>query len=241
MIRVAFCNDDLYVAGELESILTDFCKQEGLYASMDVVAGVKELECVLSNEKVFDVIFLNIVTETETEIAVRMIRERQQRTLIIFMTERQRVTSPLLVREGFALLQNPIEKQKFLSVFLQAYRRTEEDDQYFVFKYRTSEEKILVCDILYFESNARKIVIHLKNGTGKSFNGVLSDVERKVAESGHPFLRIHQSYLVGYYSILKRTRKSVELVDHTVLPISERRAEQFGMDYRALIEKEICI
>lgn len=241
MIRVAFCNDDLYAAGELESILTDFCKQEGLWASMDVFAGVSELECVLANGGVFDVIFWNIVTEAEAESAVRMFRERQCRALIIYLTKWPRVLSPLLVREGFALLQKPIEKQKFLSVFLQAYRRTEEDDQYFVFKYRTSEEKILVCDILYFESNARKIVIHLKNGTGKSFNGVLSEVERKVAESGHPFLRIHQSYLVSYYSILKRTKKSVELVDHTVLPISERRADQFGMDYRALIEKEICI
>lgn len=241
MIRVAFYNHDLCEAGRMESALTDFCKQEGLPVSTEVFCDVRELESVLSDDEEIDLLFLSSNSERETELAVRRIRERTGQTLIIYLMEQAKLLSPSLVREGFALLERPFDKQGFFSAFLKAYRRAEEDDQYFVFRYRASEEKVLLCDILYFESNARKIVIHLKNGTGKSFNGVLSEVERKVAASGHPFLRIHQSFLVGYYSILRRTKKSVELTDHTILPISERRAEQFGMDYRVLIEKEICI
>lgn len=62
---------------------------------------------------------------------------------------------------------------------------------YFVFHYKNKEFRIPCKDILYFESNGRKIIIYHSNGETETFKGKMSDVENKLLEGKIPFMRIH--------------------------------------------------
>ena len=91
---------------------------------------------------------------------------------------------------------------------------------YFTFSYKHEEYKILCKEILYFESNARKVTIYTQNGEHYTFNGKLSEIEQKMSDGKIPFLRVHQSYLVNYYLIRSRTKIEITLVNGKKLPIS---------------------
>ena len=96
-------------------------------------------------------------------------------------------------------------------------------------------------EILYFESNARKVTIYTQNGEHYTFNGKLSEIEQKMSDGKIPFLRVHQSYLVNYYLIRSRTKIEITLVNGKKLPISEERQKYFNQQYSHLLGGEINV
>ena len=63
--------------------------------------------------------------------------------------------------------------------FLETYQRVSSKMVYFTFSYKHEEYKILCKEILYFESNVRKVTIYTQNGEHYTFNGKLSEIEQK--------------------------------------------------------------
>ena len=78
--------------------------------------------------------------------------------------------------------------------------------------------KIPISYILYIESKARILILHLKN-ENVSFYGKLGDIEELLKDRG--FLRIHQSYMVKKSAVSCLTGKEL-VVDDNYLPISRK-------------------
>ena len=101
--------------------------------------------------------------------------------------------------------------------------------------------KVLCKEILYFESKARQINIHVRDGNKYVFNGKLSEVEKGLSSGKVTFLRIHQSYLVNYLLIKSRSKSNVTLINGEVLPVSEDRQKEFSKEYGRLLRGEIYV
>jgi DNA-binding LytR/AlgR family response regulator len=56
-------------------------------------------------------------------------------------------------------------------------------------------------------------------------------VEKQLSKSNSRFIRIHQSYLVNFDYIKKMNFTNVELLDGTVLPISEDQQKHARMQF----------
>lgn len=241
MVRVAFCSENVRASGRLEQLLLDYCKYQGIAVEISVFSGENDLECQrLDNERI-DIFYIDTFELNNREEIVKRIRESCQCSLIIFALDCVSDENGELSEESFMTLRKPIHEKEFLESFREAYHCLKRNKRCFVFRYRGREDRIPMEEILYFESRGRKILLHLRDGGCKSFNGRLSQVERKLLCSGQVFLRIHQSYLVNYSCISSRMGKKLELTDGTILPISESRAQPFQKRFEKLLEMEIRV
>jgi len=84
------------------------------------------------------------------------------------------------------------------------------DRGYFNVRSNRRVSKILFASVLYIESLADYIVIHMENGQKVKSKEKISHIERELPE---PFLRIHRSFIVNRAKITSFTREEVLLGD----------------------------
>lgn len=242
MIKVAVCDDENVIAAQMESIILDLCFRENIPVDIDVFYNGESLEKEIWKGTKYDLIYLDIQMENGDGITTAQnVRKTDENVLLIYVSGFDKYIMELFRLDVFAFIKKPIETEQFENTFLEANRKICNQKFYFPFHYKNQESKIPCIDIMYFESQARKISIHVKNGDVEIFNGKLSEVEEWVARGKIPFLRIHQSYLVNYHHIKSRSKKEVTLIDGTKLPVSEDRQKIFGMQYSRLLGGEIDV
>lgn len=242
MIKVAVCDDENVIVAQMESIILDLCSRENIPVDIDVFYNGESLEKEIRKGTKYDLIYLDIQMENGDGITTaRNVRKTDENVLLIYVSGFDKYMMDLFRLDVFAFIKKPIETEPFENTFLDANRKICNQKFYFPFHYKNQESKIPCVDIMYFESQARKISIHVRNGDVEMFNGKLSEVESWVARGKIPFLRIHQSYLVNYHHIKSRSKKEVTLIDGTKLPVSEDRQKNFSMQYSRLLGGEIDV
>ena len=97
------------------------------------------------------------------------------------------------------------------------YRIAGKNNRSFVYQNHNDSFRIAYNDILYFQSEGRKINIVMKDGI-ETFYGKLSAMEEKVPEF---FLRIHKSYLVNQNYVKEFTYEWVKMINGDILNISK--------------------
>ena len=86
--------------------------------------------------------------------------------------------------------------------------------------------KVLLNDVMYFESRSRMINIFFADGSSRGFYGKLNEIEGEILANRKQFLRVHQSYLINCDFIREATLANVTLSaigKDTVLTISRER------------------
>lgn len=90
------------------------------------------------------------------------------------------------------------------------------------FYYETRREIFVIPhrSILYFQSDLKYVIIHLKNKNPERIYTKLSDIERSLDNN---FLRIHKSFILNtdYVSRIDKSNKTIHLKNGEELPISD--------------------
>ena len=113
---------------------------------------------------------------------------------------------------------------------MEAHEEIVNGDFYFRYRYQRSNHKIPIREILYFESQKRKIFIVTTFGLLELY-GKLNDIEDSLKECKVPFLRVHQSFLVNYKHIVEQAYDYVTLDDGKKISISEDRRKVISEQY----------
>ena len=225
MLNIAICDDDDLIAHQIESVLHNIGDEENVKIDTDVFYSGNDLVREISSGKKFDLIYMDIQMENGDGItAAKNIRKKDEDAMIIFISSYDRYVMELFRLDVFSFIRKPIDR-----------------DSFFSFKYKSQEYKVLSKEILYFESKARQINIHVRDGNKYVFNGKLLEVEKGLSSGKVTFLRIHQSYLVNYLLIKSRSKSNVTLINGEVLPISEDRQKEFSKEYGRLLRGEIYV
>lgn len=74
-------------------------------------------------------------------------------------------------------------------------------------------------DILYFESDGKKVKIVLLDQTHEFYSKLL-EIEEEL--DNQDFIYIHKSYLVNYYHVIEYQYDHVKMSNKTILPISQQ-------------------
>ena len=242
MLKIAVCDDEKVITGQIESMLLTLCGQEGIAVDIEVFYDGSTLERSIQEGARYDLLYLDIQMKDENGItAAGNIRKSDENMLIIFVSGYDKYLMDLFRLDVFAFIRKPIDKGYFSDTFMEAHRKICSKKFYFTFRYKSEEFKIPCSEILYFESAGRQIKVNLYDGNTETFNGKLSEVEEKLSEGKVPFLRIHQSYLVNYHLIKSRTKSQVTLVNGMKLTVSEDRQKNFSREYARLLEREINV
>lgn len=241
MLNIAICDDDLQFCNKLEGILAEIEKHEeikmciDIYQSGDALIREIELETVC-----YDMIFLDIKMEGMDGLeTAKRIRKKDEIVVLVYVTGYNNYAIEAYEVQPFRFLVKPIEEETICKCFMKAYEKIIAGNFYFQYQFKKSYYKILVNDIMYFESEKRVVKIYLKDGTIKKFYEKLNNIERRMKQEKVDFYRLHKSLLVNARYIVRKAYDHVELINGILLDISEDRRKELGALYVKLIEGEM--
>lgn len=220
MLRIAICDDEEALCMQLEDMLLRIGRESMEQLDIDVFFSGEELYKYLQNVQ-YDIIYLDIELDlmSGVEVGYKIRNELQNDiTQIVYISGNESYAMELFQVRPLNFLIKPVSYERMLSVFNTAMRIINKGNQYFDYQFRHASYKVPIKDILYFESENRKINIITVDQI-HTFYGTLDDVFEKVKQ--YNFLDIHKSYLVNYNYIVKFEYRQITLTNQTVLPISQ--------------------
>lgn len=226
MFEIAICDDSIIDSAEIEDMLQYIAKREDIKIETDIFYDGNTLVDYIYNGKRYDIIYLDIEMRDKNGVdAAKEIRNIDTKALIIYVTNYESFAKEVFEVAAFRFLTKPINVDKFEQYFIDAQREITNNMKYFRYQYNKISYRILIDDIMYFQSDKRVTYIITRNESRKCY-GRINDIEKKLFDANICFYRIHQSFLVNPRYVVEYYYNTMILVDGTTLNISENRRKK---------------
>jgi DNA-binding LytR/AlgR family response regulator len=240
MIKVAICDDEQSTVIEIKEMLSRCCIENGIKISIDSFYDGESLEDNIKKGQKYDLLYMDIQMKGQDGIIIaKNIQMMDKKVLIIYVSGYDKYIEEIFKVDTIGFILKPIKEEKFRERFFHAYERICDNREYFEYSYKNVMNKVLIGEILYFESMGRLIYIHKMNEENEFFYGKINDIEKMMAQRKNAFIRIHQSYLVNFHAISSRTKTEIKLITGEVLSISKEKQKQFVTEYCRLLGGEV--
>lgn len=229
MIQIAICDDDMTTTSQIEEYIRQIEIEQHIQVQCRIFFDGKSFMQSVESGEVYDLIYLDVEMPLMKGLdAAKKLREMEISSLIIYISNYETYCESMIETEPFRFLRKPInDVDLFRKYFMSAYKKLENRNEYYTYSYKKIHHKININDIMYFESNNRKICIHTNgNQENNTFYGQLDKVEKELESKSCTFIRIHQSYLVNSTYINTVQHDAVILENKDELPISEKRQKE---------------
>ena len=229
MIQIAICDDDMTTTSQIEEYIRQIETEQHIQVQYRIFFDGKSFMQSVESGEVYDLIYLDVEMPLMKGLdAAKKLREMEISSLIIYISNYKTYCESMIETEPFRFLRKPInDVNLFRKYFMSAYKKLENRNEYYTYSYKKIHHKININDIMYFESNNRKICIHTNgNQENNTFYGQLDKVEKELESKSCTFIRIHQSYLVNSMYINTVQHDAVILENKDELPISEKRQKE---------------
>ena len=224
IINIAVCDDkqesldlilkELYKAADTLNITIE------TYPYMN---GNKVVDLIYNNKEDFDILFLDIDMPNISGLEVaKKLRKKESDIILIFISSYEQYVFESIEYNPFRYIRkNRIDKELFLAVKAACSRLDEMKDTYIVVKTEDSEVKIKHSDIMYFETAARKVGIHLNNGEILTVRKTIKDLFEELNDEH--FIRIHSGCVTNARYIAKFSSYDITLDNGERLIVSRTR------------------
>lgn len=215
--EIAVCDDDAAFTAEFQRLLADVMAERGAAYHLSAFADPEGLQRAMQGGASFSLIFQDILFGVEKGVRfARMLRERDRDVDVVFVT-----TNPEYAVESFSafplsFLLKPVSRDRLADVM----DRFLEKRIPRVLRLTTTRGamRLAVSDVLYFEIYGHTIVIHLRDGSSRSWTGALKELEDMLPPNC--FVRSHRSYLVNLEHIAEFERSWIRLSSGDTVPVS---------------------
>lgn len=227
MISVAVCDDEALVRDYLKSAICDYFAAEDIDGRVQLFSdGEPLVNAYNSGEADFDIILLDITMKNcDGLTAAGKIREKDKDVMIVFVTASAEYVFKGYEVRAFRYILKPELKNGFEGVFRECIAElTKSNEIRYTFQTGGETVSIPVKDIVYFESDKRKITVKCSNGREYSFYGKLDDVEQELKKND--FVRCHQSFLANAKKISSVSSGELVFDDGASVPVSKHRAKE---------------
>lgn len=225
MLRVAICDDDQVICSELETLILEYQKRIQTKFDIEVFGSGAELYSFLSKGNMVDLIFLDIEMddmdgiELGEKIRVEM---NDHRTSIIYVSGKDGYDRKLFDYQPLHFLSKPIDRKKVFTDLELAMKLFQKNHQVYSFKTGHDTNRVLMQDILYFESKGRKVRI-VTMDQEYDFYGTIDSVLQELPKRS--FIQIHRSYIVNYYHVKVFSYDRVIMENNKCLSIGQKRRQ----------------
>lgn len=232
MLNIAICDDDIQTTGQIEMLIEKIAKRNFVDIDIEVFWSGENLADAVAAGDGYDIIYLDIEMNNEDGISTaKRIRKYDKNVLIIYVTSYENYMKESFAVRPFQFLVKPVSEKQMETCFMAAYEDINSGDFYFRYSYQRMNHKVLIRDILYFESSKRKVFIVTREETFELY-GKLNEIENSLRVCKLSFLRVHQSFLVNYKYIKGQSYDFVVMDNGKKISISE--------DRRKLISEQYC-
>ncbi|MCR8746296.1 LytR/AlgR family response regulator transcription factor [Romboutsia lituseburensis] len=232
MIKIAICDDEEIYLNNYYDMMIRIKKIYGYDIDVLKFYSGDELINTLSKKYInVDIIFLDIIMKGMNGIeTAKKIRELNITSEIIFLTNsKEYALEGYDVKAFNYIIKNSDNMEdKIKEAIKYSYEKLEE---YFIISNQSGIEKIRLSQIVYIESNKRKIIINTLSGKYETYEK-LKDSYQTLKYKG--FLKCHRSYIVNQDFIKKIESKDIVTSTGERVPISRSKIEEIKysfMDY----------
>ncbi|GAB6107735.1 LytR/AlgR family response regulator transcription factor [Fusibacter bizertensis] len=220
MIKIAICDDEIEICGNLERIIETYLKNRNIQFEIDIFYSADSILKYIGIDCSYDLLFLDIEMKGLSGInfGKKLRTDMKNEVLkIVYISWEESYAMKLFEVRPTDFIIKPFSVDRIYKVLDVVIMLIDCEMQYFYYQRSNYYEKILLRDILYFESINRIIVIHTVRKQIE-FYGKLDDVFRKIDRKY--FWRIHKSYLINHLYVKKLEYKQVHMTNDVILKIS---------------------
>ncbi len=228
MYEIFVCDDDANITEFLKFFIMKHFGEDIRVLTMN---RIQELFGMIDiYERVPDILIMDINLKDGNGIdAVKTIQEKYPKLKVIYLTGVINYATAIFDTNPAYFLLKPINENNLSKAISKVIGEIEDDKgDSIVIKTSGSEILLFRRDIIYIESQGRKVIIH--NSTG-SKNEIYEKMDTIQEQLGSDFVRSHKSFLINMKYIVERTNKEFILSDGTVLPISKPNLKDAKMKF----------
>lgn len=225
-MNIAICDDESRIREGIQTVLKEAFPE---MAIREFSSGQELLEAVWEQYSP-DIVLLDIAMDGMDGMeTARKLRELSDVLLIFVTGVREQVFQAFDVG-AFHYLLKPVEKEKLLSVMERAVAEAEKAKaklKYMLIKVADGYRKLNIADILYAESEGRKVILHTRQER-LEFYGKMEELEKRLGEG---FYRCHRSYLVSLSEIRGYDSTSIRMSNGEQIYLAKRKYGEFVQAY----------
>ncbi len=226
-MNIAICDDEeIFVEQVVELIKKQ--PDYDLFMSIETFFSGEKLIGAIKENKQYDLIFLDIMLEKMNGIKIVELLQDYDCIFVLISSNHNYVAKAFNLQVSQYLFK-PINEKDFEETFKRCVALYEKKQQFLLVTVDRLEYKLPLKDIVYFESDKRKIKAVDKNGQKFEFYNKLDSLEQ-IFMSWHlsNMLRVHRSFIVNL-------DYCVDLVEHNIHLQGEKNINKY---VRMSIRKE---
>lgn len=225
MIKIAICDDDIKLTSLLEKHIFEY--EETEKNDVEVFFSGEELLNSYNKGESFDLLYLDVELGGINGIDVaHEIRKIDKHVLIIYITAYVNFAPSAFEVNAFRFLSKPIDEERFDKYYKLAISEIIKTPKYFRYSFKRENFKVLISDIMYFESQKRMTYLKTKNQSEEKCYLKLNAVEIYLIENHILFYRISQSLLVNPDFVYSYKFNKMVLKNNEELTIASNRRKK---------------
>lgn len=229
-INIALCDDEPESLTIIQAELYKSAEKLNIEIETYVYNnGNKIVDLICKDKEDFDILFLDIDMPDISGLEIaRKLREKSSDIILIFISAHEQYVFESIEYNPFRYIRKSRIKKEVLLALKAAYARLEEmKDSYIVVKTEESEVRVKHSDIMYFETTARKVGIHLNDGevfiVRKTIRGLSEEL------NDEHFIKVHSGCVVNARYIHKFSNRDITLDNGEQLIVSRTRVKNVKM------------
>lgn len=232
MLRIAFCDDDLAVLNELNTLLDKYRterRQDVVYAAF---RSPLELLAQLEKGMQLDILFLDVLMPGENGIeAAKEIRQYDRNVKIIFLTSSAEFAVQSYTVGAYFYQLKPIWEDSFFRLMDSVIAECEKAQQNsLIVRSKTGLCRVSLDKLEYCEVSGRTLLFHLEDGRVLESSGSMDELCGQLLLYRN-FLKPHRSYLVNMEYIQSISHRFLTMADQTEIPIPHGKCSEIKNAY----------
>ncbi|AKA71339.1 LytR/AlgR family response regulator transcription factor [Clostridium scatologenes] len=233
MLKIAICEDEI---NQRQGIVSIIKKYLNLAQKQHKIVEFSNGEELMISVLDFDIYFLDILMNKITGIDVaKKIRCINEKAIIIFISGIKDYVFEAFDVRAFNYILKPINEEKFKKVLYSALESIVKRDKFIIAKTISQKTKICLKDIMYVESEKRKLKIHTTYDIIEYYYK-LYDIEKEL--SGGNFFRCHKSYIVNFKYVYSYDNTFITLKNLEKIYISKYKLNDFSKAFMYYLKNE---
>lgn len=233
-MNIAICDDESRIREGIKNVL----KEAFPNADLREFSSGQKLLAAAGHEYMPDIVLLDIAMEGMSGMeTARRLREFSDMLLIFVTGVKEQVFQAFDVG-AFHYLLKPVEKEKLISVVSKAIAEVEKNKmqpRIMLIKAADGYRRINVEDILYVESDGRKVILHMKQEI-LEFYDRMEELEKRL---GAGFYRCHRGFIVSLSEIRGYDSTSIVLSNGDRIYLAKRKYGEFVKIYCSFLQEPI--
>lgn len=219
MIRVLVCDDELLILQQISAKIKQLLPESQIIETTDATKLLRLLQ-----EQVYDILLLDIDMPVITglEIAQKM-KDLPKKPLLVFVTSHDELVYDSLQFHPFGFVRKSYIETELPYILEDCKKEISSHNKHYCFHTAEGEVKLLLEDILYFESEGNYLSVHTKDSSYR-FRETMTALQQ--ALENEDFIRIHRGFFVNQAAVEVLGADDLKLTNGENLPIGRNYAEE---------------